>query len=265
MRSWGSLLGVFACLGLSAGAFGQDNADRAFQSIWIIQPNDQPTGPRSVRDGELVFRNRLLPPMLARLTADAVDRDSGEVVAPAGTQLFGLMTRGAPIYCVVGRRDPSTAVRILLAAANRQICLIDTNRDSVFDAHFRVTNNVMGVPNIQGRRPRNPDALTGGAFETLAPDEIATDYYVGVKFEGIVGLLTMPQPTFSIVFGTEESSNRLTMDVRPVRRSNPPVVTPLGAEFVVSAINGDVIEIDVRRNIPPQPFGVVRTTTYRFY
>ena len=255
-----------AVVGVTAPAIAQDRAEREFKSLWFVQPSDQPIGPRSVNEDEFVFRNRLLPPALVRLTADAVDRESGEVVVPAGTQLFGLIAKSAPIYCVVGRRDPSTAARILLGpnAANRQVCLIDLDGDQLFDAHFRVPNLVRGVPNFAGRRPRNPDALTGAAFETLPPDQIEVEYFVGVKYAGMIGL-TRRRPAFWIVFGTERSTERLTTMVQPIRGTDPPLVTPLLAEFVVSAVRGDTIDIDVRRNVPAQPFSVVRTVSYSYY
>lgn len=255
-----------AVAGLGAPALAQDRAEREFQSLWFIQPSDQPLGPRSVNEDEFVFRNRLLPPALVRLSADAVDSESGEVIVPAGAQLFGLIVKSAPIYCVVGRRDPSTAARILLGpnAANRQVCLIDLDGNRVFDAHFRVPNQVRGVPNFSGRRPRSPDALTGAAFETLSPDQIEVEYFVGVKYQGMIGL-TRRRPAFSIVFGTDRSTDRLTELVQPVRGSDPPLATPLRAEFVVSEVRGDTIDIDVRRNVPAQPFSVVRTVTYSYY
>ena len=244
-----------------------DRAEREFSSMWLVQASDQPLGARSVNDGELVFRNRLLPLSLIRLGADAIDQESGNVVAGAGTQLFGLMTRGAPIYCVVGRREPSSAMRILWNGGNRQICLVDFEKDGTLDAHFTVGNQVMGVPNFSGRRPREPDALASAVtYESLPPDQIATNYFVGVRYEGVIGLLSRRRtPVFSVVFGSESSEEQLTGDVRPVRRSDPWLVTPLMAEFTVHAINGDTIDIDVRRNVPPQPFHVVRTMTYRTY
>lgn len=264
-------LAALAAAGVAASASAQsdERAERAlreFTSIWLVQPSEQPLGARTVDDGDYVFRNRLLPLSLIRLTADAVDRESGEVVAGAGTQLFGLMTRGAPIYCIVGRREPSAVMRILWQGGNRQICLVDLDKDGTLDAHFAVGNQVMGVPNFAGRRPRDPDPLTGAAYEELAPDQIAVEYFVGIKYDGVIGLLRRRRtPVFSIVFGTEQSQERLTGEVRPVRRSDPWLVTPMGAEFTVNAVEGDTIAIDVRRNVPAQPFHVVRTVTYSYY
>ena len=253
--------GAIALAATAAADTPSDRAEREFTAVWIVQEADAPLGARSVNDGEFVFRNRLLPPALIRLRADALAEGNGNVVVAAGTQLFGLLTQGPPIYCVVGRREPSVAMRILWHGGNRQVCLTDLDRDGTLDAHFTVGNQVMGVPNFSGRRPRNPDRLRGAAFETLAPDQIDVEYFVGVKYEGRIGMVRRnPTPVFSVVFGTEGSQERLSGDVRPVRRSDPPLVTPLLAEFVVTGVRGDTIDIDVRRNVPPQPFAVVRTT-----
>ena len=258
--------GAIVLAATAAAAAPSDRAEREFTAVWIVQESEAPLGPRSVNDGDFVFRNRLLPPALIQLRANAVDAESGNVVAAADTQLFGLLTQGAPIYCVVGRREPSTAMRILWGGGNRQICLTDLDRDGTLDAHFTVGNQVMGVPNFSGRRPRNPDRLRGVGFDVLPPEQIGVEYFVGVKYEGNIGLIRRnPTPVFSVMFGTERSQERLSGDVRPVRRSDPPLVTPLLAEFVVTGMRDDAIDVDVRRNIPAQPFGVVRTTTYRFY
>lgn len=251
--------------GAGAGAASaqapESNQDREFRSIWLIQPSEEATGPRTVQDGGFVIRQRLLPPSLIRLDADASDQRSGRVIAPAGTQLFGLLTRGPPIYCVVGRRDASTLQRMLLWGGNRQICFADLDRDGRLDVQFNVGNQVRGVPNIAGRRPRNPGAVAGGGYTSLRPDQIETEYFVGLTFEGFIGLRNH-EPVFRITFGNALSRESLSGDVRAVRNSRPWLVTALGAEVVVTEVPGRAIEADVRRFIPPQPFGVIRTVTY---
>ena len=233
---------------------------RYFISMWYVAESDQPLGRRTVNDGDYVLRSRLLPPSLIRLTADAVEPATGRVIAPAGTQLFGLESRAAPIWCVAGRRDPGVAERILLSGgSNRQICLVDSDKDGDLDGHFRVQNVVKGVPNFAGHLPRELDPLSGAAFETQRPDQIETDYFVGIRFEGMP--MVGGRPVFSITFGNERSRERLTDVVRP--RTENPVVRALDAEFEIVARNGETLDVDVRRNIPVQPFHVVQTVTYR--
>ena len=249
---------------VSAPAAAQPD-ERAYSSIWLIAPSEEPAGRRRVEDGGYVFRQPLLPPSLARLDSDARDPGSGRVVAAAGTQLYGLVTRGPPIYCVVGRRDPSVAGQLLLGAmaGNTQVCMADMDRDGRFDVRFNVRNQIRGVPNISGRRPRDPDAVAGGAYSQIPPADIATRYFVGVRYEGMLRFTRAPTPIFQIWFGTDESRQDLTEIVRPVRGSDPPLVTPLGAEFTVTEMRGNSIEVDIGRPIPPQPFAVLRMVTYR--
>lgn len=254
-----------AALGLAPAPAAAQPDERAFHSVWLIAPGEEPAGRRRVEDGGYVFRQRLLPPSLVRLDSDARDPGSGRVVAAAGTQLYGLVTRGPPIYCVVGRRDPSVAGQLLLGgmAGNTQICMADMDRDGRFDVRFNVRNQIRGVPNIAGRRPRDPDAVAGGAYSELPPASIATLYFVGVRYEGMLRFTSTPTPIFRIWFGTDESREDLTEIVRPLRGSNPPLVTPLGAQFTVTEMRGSSIEVEISRPIPPQPFAVLRTVTYR--
>lgn len=247
-------------------AAAEDRRQREYQAVWVIAPSEQPLGPRSVNDGEYVFRNRLLPLGLVRLQTPAAKAD-GEIIVPAGAQLFAVLTEGPPIYCVAGRREADRMVQALIGGGvNRQLCLVDMDRDQDFDGWFRSGNQVRGVPNFAGHRPRELEPVSGAAYERLRPDEMEIQYHVGVRYEGTVGLLSRRRtPVFAIVYGTEDSLGMLTEQVRPQRDSDPFVVTPLGAEFVVNERRGDTIDIDVRRNVPPQPFGVVQTVTYTYY
>src|ERR1043165_8751774 len=118
-------------LAAPAAAFAQDSdAERRYASIWIVQPEPAAIGRRTVPSGEFVFRQRLLPPRLARLDDDVREAGSGELIAAAGSQVFGLTTRGPPIYCVAGRPSASALMQDLIGGhANRQICLVDMDRD----------------------------------------------------------------------------------------------------------------------------------------
>lgn len=255
-------------LGVAAGAQGvQPFADdREFQSVWLVQPSDAPLGPRTLEDSDFVYKQRLVPPTLVRVKADAVDPQSKKVIVPSGSQLFGVLTSGPPIYCLAGVRDASVMKSLLIGGGNRQVCLVDSDRDGALDGHFGVGNAIKGLPNISGKRPKKLKPLAPAAFETLAPEAIAIPYFVGVKYEGIVGLaLKNKTPVFSVVFGTDESSEMLTGQIRPVEDSDPMLVKVLGAEFAVTERRDRTLSVDVRSAIPPQPFGVVQTVTYRTY
>jgi hypothetical protein len=243
-----------------------ERSDRFYAALWTVEPGAEPLGRRTVRDGDYVVRGRLLPPGLIRLSADAVG-DRGRVVLPAGTQLFALSTAGPPIWCDLERRGGGggAALRTGLLGSlaggggggRRQICLADLDRDGRLDAHFAAGSPVRGVPNFSGYRPRDPARLTGAAFETLAPRDIANEYFVGIRYEGLSAIGA--NPTFSVSFGHDDSRERLTDPVRP----QGGLVSALGAEFAIVGREGETIEIDLRRNLARQVFHVVRTVTYR--
>lgn len=259
---------LIACLCVSIGGSvtAQPRDDRTFSSVWLIQPGDEALGSRSVRDGEFVFKRKLLPPSLVRLTANAVDAETDKVLVPAGTQLFGVLSAGPPIFCQVGIRDASLARSLLIGGGNRQQCFTDMDRNGALDGHFSFGNAIKGLPNIQGKRPKVPEKVLGGEYQVVPTDQLAHDYFVGVKYEGVIGLARKVQtPVFSVEFGTTGSTEKLSRQIRPVKDSKPFLVSVLGAEFAVTGRKDDVIDIDVRRPIPPQPFGVVKTATYRYY
>ncbi|HEX8644242.1 MAG TPA: hypothetical protein VF702_10060 [Allosphingosinicella sp.] len=242
-----------------------ERSQRFYVALWLIQPGDEPLGRRSIREGEYVVRGRLFPPGLIRLTTDAVAERGGRVIVPSGTQLFGLSTSGAPIWCELNRRSGGAVRGALLGSlvgragggARRQICLTDLDKDGRLDAHFSAGSPVRGVPNFSGYLPRNPDRLTGGAYETLEPGQIATDYFVGIRYEGLSAIGA--NPTFSVSFGHDDTRARLTETLRPQNGA----VTALGAEFTIAGREGETLEIDLRRNLRRQPFHVMQTISYR--
>jgi hypothetical protein len=170
-----------------------------------------------------------------------------------------------PIWCALARRSSGASVGgsllggLVGARAPSQTCLIDLDDDGRLDAYFSAGSPVGGVPNFSGHRPRNPAPLTGAAFERLQPDQIETEFFVGIRYEGLSTIGA--NPYFSISFGNERNREALSRTVSAERGSN--VVTALGAEFEILRRVGETIEVDVRRNIPRQPFHVMQTIRYR--
>jgi hypothetical protein len=247
----------------AADARRQERSERFYLTLWWVQPSREPLGRKTVRDGDYVMRTRLLPPSLIRLSADAVAARGARVVLPAGTQLFGLSTGGPPIWCALPRRSTGGSVGGSLLGglvgrrAPSQLCLIDLDRDGRLDAFFSANSPVGGVPNFSGNRPRNPNPLAPAPFEQLEPEQIETDYFVGIRYEGLSTLGA--NPTFSISFGHERNRASLTETVSP----QGGVVDALGGEFAIVRRDGETLEVDIRRNLPRRPFHVMRTVRYR--
>jgi hypothetical protein len=247
----------------AAAARRQERSERFYMALWWVQPSREPLGRKTVRDGDYVLRTRLLPSSLIRLHADAVAAESGRVLLPAGSQLFGLSTSGPPIWCALARRSSGGTVAgsvlggLVGRRAPSQLCLIDLDQDGRLDAFFSANSPVRGVPNFSGNRPRNPAPLAPAAFERLDPEQMETQYFVGIRYEGVATLRSGPH--FSISFGDEDTRGHLTSGVSPQNG----VVTALGAEFEIVRRDGETLEVEIRRNMPRQPFHVFQTITYR--
>lgn len=260
----------------AANKIGDDERD--FTSIWLIQRTDDVLGPRTVEPGTYVLKQNLLPPTLIRLSDDAVGGMSGKVLVPKGNQLFGLLTKGPPIFCVVGIRDPSFGRSLLVGSGNRQQCLVDMDRDGRLDSFFTAGNQIRGLPNIAGRRPTTVQQVRPTAYEQLSREQLATRYFVGLLYFGngsghappgtltdLSRSLLHKAPVFKIVFGNDESSDALTQPVAPTSEGDRVVVRALGSEFAITGRNRKAIDVDIVQAMPPQAFGVERTVSFQKY
>ncbi|NJS13905.1 MAG: hypothetical protein HC788_03865 [Sphingopyxis sp.] len=228
-----------------------------------MQPDAAQVGERAVRDGEYVLKHRLLPPLLVELREDATDAKSGKVLAKAGDQLFGLLTSGAPVFCVNSVPKQNVARSLLFGSGNLQRCLIDSDKDGRLDGAFNAGNAIPGLPNFMRKRPKKPDAVAGGAYAQVDPPLDRQKYFVGVRYEGRAGIIGKGSvPTFSIRYGTEDNVGSLTYDEVPKDGAFPINMTILGSRFAVVSRDAEVIRVKVDEAMPEQVFGVVMTTRY---
>ena len=232
-------------------------------TAWIVQPDTTQVGERSVRDGEYVLKHRLLPPSLVELREDVRDAKSGKLLAKAGDQLFGLLTSGAPVFCVNSVPKQNLGRSLLFGSGNLQRCLIDNDTDGRLDAAFNADNAIAGLPNFMRKRPKKPDAVTGGAYASIDPGQDRQNYFVAVRYEGRAGIVGKGSvPTFSIRYGTDGNVGSLTYDKIPENGTLPIAMTILGARFLVLSRDEEVIRVKVEEAMPEQRFGVVQTVRY---
>ena len=252
-----SVAGLF----LLSGALLTPSANPDYiETAWIVQPDSAQLGERAVRDGGYVLKHRLLPPSLVELREDATDAKSGKVLAKAGDQLFGLLTSGAPVYCVGSVPKQNVARSLLFGSGNLQRCLIDSDRDGRLDGAFNAGNAIAGLPNFMRKRPKKPDAVAGGAYTAVDPSTDKQQYFVGVRYEGRAAIIGKGSvPTFSIRYGTEDNVGSLTYDEVPKDGTFPISMTVLGARFAVLARDAETIRVQVDEAMPEQLFGVVLT------
>lgn len=233
------------------------------ETAWVVQPDTAQIGERGVRDGEYILKHRLLPPSLVELQDDVVDAKSGKVLAKAGEQMFGLLTSGAPVFCVNRVPKQNAARSLLLGSGNLQRCMIDNDADGRLDAHFNAGNAIPGLPNFIRKRPKKPNMASGGRYVLIDPKLDNQNYYVGIRYEGRAGIIGKGSvPTFGVRFGTEGNEGSLTYDTVPKERIMPFEVQMLGARFDVLSITGEVIEVRVKAAMPEQNFGVTQTVRY---
>ncbi|HEX4874747.1 MAG TPA: hypothetical protein VFV06_07575 [Sphingorhabdus sp.] len=233
------------------------------ETAWIVQADETQIGERNVRDGEYVLKHRLLPPTLAELDEDVKDAKSGKTLAKAGDQLFGLLTSGAPVFCVKSMPSQNIARSLLIGTGNQQRCLIDNDSDGRFDAEFHAGNAIPGLPNFMRKRPKKPDLVSGGAYRSIDPVLDKQNFFVAVRYEGRAGIIGKGSvPTFSVRFGTDGNVGSLTYDTVPDTGIMPFDVKMLSSRFTVLAREGEIIRVKVHEAMPEQRFGVVQTIRY---
>lgn len=233
------------------------------ETAWIVQPDPSQASTRDVRDGEYVLKQRLLAPSIIELKADAVDAKSGRVLAKTGDQLFAVLTAGPPVYCITGVPKADIMRSLLVGGGNVQRCMVDENSDGSLDGHFGAGNAVPGLPNFLTKRAKKPKPTTGGAFIKVDPASDRQQYFVGIRYEGRAGIIGKGTfPTFSIRFGTENNTGRLTADEVPSSKLIPSSISILGSRFTVLSRNDEVIRVAIEDPMPEQRFGVVMQRRY---
>ena len=219
---------------------------RRFESDWTIEATAAPAGVRTVKPMDYLFRQRLLPPSLARLKTDVVDAKSGKLLAAAGAQLFGLTSFGEPLFCA-----SSTSLRYH--------CFADMNRDGTLDGHFRAGSQTKALPNLFGTRPTSPDAVRGGSYELIEPKQIEAGYFAGLLYSATVRTRGEERPVFAVMFGRDGNTQSLSSGLSPTAGTDPPRVEFLGAEVLITGNGAGTLDVEVRSNFAERKFGVVRS------
>jgi hypothetical protein len=192
-----------------------------------------------------------LPTGLAETALDISAAAIG-VSIPAGTQLIQVQTDGAKIFC-----DSRFAKQKLIGHA--QICLVDSDMDDRFDGYFKTTSQTKGLITIAGKRPKVPPALDPVPY----PATMREEYFVGIQRRNFFNIYN--RETFTITFGHDDELERLTEPVQFKSSELPKELSILGAHFTAISEENGRMTVKVDSAIPPQPFGIVKTTTYDFY
>lgn len=243
---------------VSFTATAAEGPDRTYETIWMIQADENQIGTRRVAVGSPIIEQRLLPFGLAE-TVEDIRSGSGDVLVEKGRQLFQLRVATGKTFCVVEVPRPSFYRSFMLGGGNLQLCLIDSDDDGVFDGHFNGGNPMRGVPFINGRQPRKPKQAMG-RYSLLTPDQFSQPYTVRLSLVSAdVSAKGDSRISYRIDFGDEVTRQKLTNFIS----GGIGHTEILDAQWNALEIGDDVVKVDVTRPMPSQPFQAVRITTYR--
>jgi hypothetical protein len=253
---------VFGYLLAVSGSAAVAQAPREMTTIWLVQPAVEITGQTvEVSRGDFLLKQRALPSGLARLTGELSTPD-GKRHFTANHELFEVKS-DMPIYCAVQARAQSGLEKWLTEGATKQFCLVDSNSDLQFDAYFEPISQIPGLPTISGKRPKKLKPLSPVPYAMADASTMQATYWIGIEYQGKP--LIYDRLNFAVAFGSEVSKGSLTDWVYTSGSKFPASSGLLGAKFTVLDNPGGKIKVRIDQPMPPQPFGVMRTTTYRIY
>lgn len=247
-----SALAIAAVCALAAPTAAQD---RSMASIWIVEPGPVPAGELTLAGGENVLKQRLLPTGLVELRQTSPQL--GAAALPAGTQLVEVQSPGSKIYCV------PTVSKQKLIGASFQPCLIDSDAEGDFDGWFNALSQTKGLLTVAGNRPRKPKLIADTAYSVVDPATLRAACFVAIERRNFFNIYSLE--SFMIAFGCGDATDRITAPVNFKSAEMPKDVTILGAKFSALSETDGRMTITVHSTMPRQPFGVLKTTTYRFY
>jgi hypothetical protein len=223
-------------------------------TLWMVGEPLVPAGERQVSRLDYVFKHRLLPTGLAALS-DGSAAASAAGLAP-DAQLIEVQTPGAIVFC-----DPVIRSKKLVGQA--QPCFVDGDGDGRFEGSFFTTSVTKGILTIQGKRPGTPKAIAPLAYRRLDPSAFRERMFLGLQYRGNANIVG--NHVFDVKYGNEEHSGSLTTRVLHKKRNIPGSTEVLGGRFTILAASENGITVRIDQPLPPEPFGVLQTTTYRVY
>jgi hypothetical protein len=261
------LLCICALIALQSGpAFAQR---QNFRTIWVVADRMDGKVPDAggapermvLKSGNVFLMHRLLPLSAALLESDMID-EKGAILIPKGGEMFALDADGAKIFCSARQSKPNAAMSLLVGNAGLgHACAIDRDGDGRFDAHFTARGLVKGLPSIDGRMPKAPKSVTGGTYSALAPAQMAAHYFVGIEYEGKP--LLYDRRNFRITFGEGDRHESLSDWSFVSGKSYPQSLELMGSKFTIIEEKDGVLDVQIDRTMPRQPFNVRVTFEYR--
>jgi hypothetical protein len=137
----------------------------------------------ALKNGDDVFRQRLSFANLAVADVALTEANNGEEFIPSGEQYFRAATDGPELWCTANMKMPSNGfARDVIGRVYSQYCILDANKDGVFDSFFKRARTIPVFPNVRGKITPNPRPIRPLRLTRVDPATLRTNYYVGVSF-----------------------------------------------------------------------------------
>jgi hypothetical protein len=230
-------------------------ADRIYTTEYIItdQVDDSGLQTDALKWGDEVFRQRLRFAHLAVADAAVVDAGGAELL-PAGQQFFKMATGGQELWCTANIKMPKGYfMNVVIGRVYSQYCILDSDKDGVFDGFFSRQRNIEQLPNIQGTITATPRPIKPLQLKEVDPASLQSDYYIGIAFSRAVGKgKTVP------VFQTFAKSELgvFTMDVYS-GAAIPNQILEIGTARIRVTATGDGFSAKVVRPFSSVPLKIV--------
>jgi hypothetical protein len=238
-------LSVFiACGHLPVAA--KQQSDR-FYMPWMVEAGEVYVGEKTFHPKSDLTSARLLPLRLFILKNDAVD-GSGKTVAPSGTEL-GIVTSRTFTACTLKAPKTTGLDAFKFMGADRYLCFVDTDRDSLFDYYFGMQTPLTGVLAGRGkvRLEKAANQLQQTPYTEARPELSKQAPRVVVRYarnEHFYSCVQGDTKTVSNCFGDRAVTHGKIFPLK---------ISLLGAEFEILAKNGKQLTVTMTKPILQQP------------
>jgi hypothetical protein len=238
-------------------------ASENYFSIWTVEPAQIGSEVLVLKENDFVQRARLLPIGLVELEEDGIVGPNGVALFHKGEQLFeltgGNVFRPRPmakaVFCQIGTKSV-TGIGLLGKHENRyRTCLIDEQRDGVFDSVVVAGSCFVDFPITQVQlKPKYVRATSAIRYRVVPPASIRNGPGIGIVYSGIAPLDGDPRFVVSFASGAPVP----LFGQKHSRAGDAPGqrVSFGGAFTVLSKQQGSII-LRNDRPIPAQPFAMV--------
>lgn len=255
---------VIALFALAAASAGSAAPRQGVNLVWSIAPAENADlTEHTVKDGEIVLRQKLVPLGLAILGGDVIEPSGNKLVAKRGGQLVEAGFADGRAFCALDTvRIDKSGVEV---PNNRGVtlCFVDRERDGRFDMTFEAAGAGGGTGVIiQGTLPKTPQ-IVDMPYEEHPVSELRGDFWVGIRYEQYFNIYG------NRMLMTDIGGRGVTMPLTSFATFKskgvyPQKVSVLGANITLIAPEEKGTRLRVENAMPTQPFALYTYTTTTF-